>query len=371
MIRVAVFNVENLFDRARAINTGNGTNGGRVLELFESLNRTFQKLVYTEADKNSIRNGLVELGLERSDTGPSVELRQNRGRLVRRPQQGGLEIMAKGRHDWIGWLELQREAVDETATRNTARVIRDIAAHVLGVVEAEHRISLKRFNENVLPAVDGSSYEEVMLIDGNDDRGIDVGLLVRPPVTIARMRSHVDDRYNGQRIFSRDCPEYELVIDGGATVLVLVNHFKSKGYGMPAESNARRRQQARRVAEVYTARRSAGVDNIVVLGDLNDTPDSDPLSPLLANTDLRDISTHPRFIGDSRPGTYRNGTASDKIDYILLSPSLFARVSSANVFRKGVWGGPHGTLWPIYPEMTVRQEAASDHAALWVDLNIV
>ena len=37
------------------------------------------------------------------------------------------EVIANGRGDWIGWLELKREAVNEDATRNTARVVGDIA----------------------------------------------------------------------------------------------------------------------------------------------------------------------------------------------------------------------------------------------------
>jgi hypothetical protein len=105
-----------------------------------------------------------------------------------------------------------------------------------------------------------------------------------------------------------------------------------------------------------------------VLGDLNDTPDSDPLAPLLQHTDLRDISTHAEFDDGGRPGTFGNGTASGKIDYVLLSPELYARATGGGVFRKGVWGGKNGTLWPRYDSMTAPVHAASDHAAIYADL---
>ena len=82
------------------------------------------------------------------------------------------------------------------------------------------------------------------------------------------------------------------------------------------------------------------------------------------------MSTHPTFVDDGRPGTFGNGTKAEKIDYILLAPALFAKVQKAGVFRKGVWGGKNGTLWDIYPEMTAPIHAASDHAAIWVDLNL-
>jgi hypothetical protein len=38
-------------------------------------------------------------------------------------------------------------------------------------------------------------------------------------------------------------------------------------------------------------------------------------------------------------GTYDLGNDDDKIDYLLLSPALFGRVSAAGLFRKGAWPG--------------------------------
>jgi exonuclease III len=73
---------------------------------------------------------------------------------------------------------------------------------------------------------------------------------------------------------------------------------------------------------------------------------------------------------DGHPGTYKNGTKSQKIDYILLSPTLAQKATKAAVFRKGVWGGTHGDRWEIYPEMEKEEHAASDHAAIWCDLSI-
>jgi exonuclease III len=79
---------------------------------------------------------------------------------------------------------------------------------------------------------------------------------------------------------------------------------------------------------------------------------------------------HPKYQDDGRPGTFGNGTKSQKIDYILLSPELFDKVENAEVFRKGVWGGKNGDLFEHFPEMMKPVHAASDHAALFVDLNI-
>ena len=75
-------------------------------------------------------------------------------------------------------------------------------------IEVDNRVALNRFNRQLLPAVGAVPYPHVMVIDGNDDRGIDVGLVSRFP--IATMRSHVDDLVAGTLVFSRDSPEYEI-----------------------------------------------------------------------------------------------------------------------------------------------------------------
>ena len=211
-------------------------------------------------------------------------------------------------------------------------------------------------------------YRHVMLIDGNDDRGIDVGLLTRERFAITRMRSHVDEEApNGERLFSRDCPEYEVSLPGGKALLVLVNHFKSKGHGTQANNNARRLAQAARVAELYRSRRADGWKRVAVLGDLNDTPDSAPLDPLLNGSDLKDVSEHPAYIQDGRSGTFQ--TSKDKFDYLLLSPELFGTVTLAGLNRSGVWHGPKvKNPWQMLDTLTTQEQAASDHAAIWADV---
>ena len=369
-MRLASLNLENLFDRAKALNLATWPDGKPVLDRYARLNRLFNKAAYSAADKEKIRDGLDELGvLKKDDGGEFAILRQNKGKLLKRPPNKPVEVVAGGRGDWVGWLELKTEPIDEIATRNTAQVIRDLAADVLGVIEVEHRVAVRRFSEQLLPAVGAAPYEHIMVIDGNDERGIDVGIMTRGGFRIDSMVSHIDDEDGGDRIFSRDCPEYQILLPSGQRLLVLVNHFKSKGFGTQASSDARREAQAKRVREIYALRRAAGETFIAVIGDLNDTPDSTPLAPLLGQgSDLKDVAQHPQYQDDGRPGTFGNGTQSQKIDYILLSPALFQATQAAGVFRTGVWGGTHGTLWPVYPEMTQAVHAASDHAAIWVDL---
>ena len=100
----------------------------------------------------------------------------------------GIEIVASGRKDWIGWIELAVEPTNELSTRLTAKVIKDVQPNILGIVEAEDRPSLVRFNEELLD----DYFKHVMLVDGNDKRGIDVGLMTTNNFPIGNIKSNVD-----------------------------------------------------------------------------------------------------------------------------------------------------------------------------------
>ena len=367
-MRIASFNVENLFSRARAMNLETWSEGKVILDEFSKLNKLIAKDTYTDATKQKIIDSLKTLGLKNSDESKFVILRQNRGHLLKRASSG-LQIVANGREDWVGWLELKEEAVNEIATQMTAKVIQEVNADILAVIEAEDRIALRHFNDQLLDPIN-SKYRGIMLIDGNDDRGIDVGLFTKPDFEVQSIVSHVDDAIDGKTIFSRDCPEYLVRVSDTKEVLLLVNHFKSKGFGSQAESNARRKAQATRVKEIYNTRKTQGVDFIAVLGDFNDTPASDPLKPLIEGTDLKDIFQHPQFDDGGFPGTFDTCSASNKIDFLMLSPALFNRVTSGGVFRKGIFAGTSGTKFPHFDEIKKKIHGASDHAAVFADFDM-
>lgn len=369
-MRLTCFNVENFFARAKALNAETWAAGRAVLEAHVELNTLLAAATYGPDDKVRILELLGVLGLTRSDSAELAVLRQVRGRLVRRPRSGSVEVVATGRGDWVGWVDLTTEPVKGAAIDNTARVIADLRSDVLGVVEAENRVVLKHFSDARLRDGVEPLYPHVMVIDGNDERGIDVGILTQDGWELGSIRSHVDDTDESGVVFGRDCPEYEIRTPGGHRLVVLVNHLKSKGYGRQSDNDRRRRRQAQRIADIYARLRGDGVVYVAVIGDLNDTPAAEALAPLLAGTDLRDISEHPSFDDGGRPGTFGNGTASGKIDYILLSPALFAKATGGGIFRMGAWGGKNGTLWPHYDTVTLAVDAASDHAALYADLRL-
>ena len=79
---------------------------------------------------------------------------------------------------------------------------------------------------------------------------------------------------------------------------------------------------------------------------------------------------YENFVDDGLPGTHWNGTKSGKLDYILMSPELAKKVKQGGIERRGVLGGKDGDRFPHFPEIKTAKDAASDHAALWVDVDI-
>jgi len=385
-MKIAAFNVENLFDRADAFNQDTDI-AQLTIQAVSELNSIFEHDVYTAADKTRIIELFDALSLNRFNDGPLTRIRKIRGRISKRPRNGPIEIVANGRSDWIGWAELKNAPVNEVAILNTGRVIRDVNADILAVIEAEDRVSLKMFTDFVhdevateLPTADRPDrYQNIMLIDGNDDRGIDVGLMTKADFDIDLMRSHVSDlRDNGFPVFSRDCPEYLVLTPEENRLWVIPNHFKSKFGGNTPDSIQKREDQAKRTREIYDELLAAGEELIVVLGDLNDDPDSASLQPLLASGGPMDVSDHPKFdVGEFnvRPsnrnrgiGTFGLGNDNDKIDYLLLSPNLFNKVTSAGLFRKGAWPGSRPKRWEVYSQLQNKVHVASDHHVIWADI---
>ena len=382
MVQIASFNVENLFARPKAFNTTNWSLGRPALNAYREVNALLSKVAYSAADKQRIRDLFVELDIYSINNNGAIRrkrtqsprwawLRKNRGKFDRQPQDPtqDVQIIVNGRAEWIGWVELAKEPTDETTTRMTARVIQDVNADIIGIVEAEDRPSLVRFNRELL----GGLYRHVMLVDGNDERGIDVAIMTRNNFEIKSIRSNVDTEDAIGNVFSRDCPQYEVHTPNGTVVHVLVNHFKSQSGG----GGAKRQRQAAQVRRIVDGLVAQG-QHVIVLGDLNEGPaaagtQAANLSALFDNNSpLVDCYSLPNFQVGNRPGTFDSCGWRNRLDYILISQSLQPAFRGGRVFREGLWGTrvTRPTNWATYPDMTQSSEQASDHAAVFFDLNI-
>ncbi|WP_415910438.1 endonuclease/exonuclease/phosphatase family protein [Oleiharenicola sp. Vm1] len=356
-MRLASFNLNNLFERPRVLQLpGFSASAAKVLKDIERLTVLLESESYAGATGAEIVALLQGYGFAKTNGGNEwFDLQQARGKLFS-VSKGRLALKAAGRADWLGWVDLKRENVNDRAIQNTARIVATANADVLCTVETESRPAMDRFNAQALrPAK--AAYPHFLLVDGNDERGIDVGVFSRHP--IRSVRSHVDDTFTGadrkpHRVFSRDCAEYEIELPGGRTLWLLANHFKSQGYGTPASNDAKRLRQTQRVREILR-RFDLQKDLVVVAGDFNAAPQCASLQPLLTTPGLRDAFDSPKFAGQPR-WTYHGG--KQQLDYLLLSAPLFAGVAAVGIERAGL------------PSKGSEASAASDHAAIWAEVDL-
>lgn len=268
-------------------------------------------------------------------------------------------------------------AITEIQRNNTAQAILDAAPDILAVQEVENLYTLRIFNDTYLD----NYFDRIISIDGNDPRGIDVGLMVKQgaKVEIVGLRTHVDEaekkgeavKHGTARdfgylatkaIFSRDCLEVDIAV-GEKVLTLLVNHLKAQD-GKEA-SVKRRTKQAERVAQYV----KQAVDNgklPIVLGDLNVDPKTDnSLKALLKNPHLQDP-----FPPDTWTHYYvpKKDKGYSRLDYILPHKSL--TVLSTDIVRKGLTTKAKKYDGPRYPTVGQEHTEASDHCPTSVVLDV-
>jgi len=172
--------------------------------------------------------------------------------------------------------DLRFRLCEPNEKRMTAELMRACRADVFALQEVEDLDTLKRFRDEHLGG--RQSWPHALVIDGNDGRKIDVGILSRLPIVHARSWQHLWDPRENEPRFDRDCLEVDVHEPGLGTVTLYINHFKSmraphgsKGPGR-ALTRERRTGQSRAVKAIVRERfgdDAAGAP-FVVLGDLND-----------------------------------------------------------------------------------------------------
>ncbi|MDG2380389.1 MAG: endonuclease/exonuclease/phosphatase family protein [Pirellulaceae bacterium] len=196
--------------------------------------------------------------------------------------------------------------------------IRAMNADVLALQEVESRGYLQRFVDVFLAK---SGYRHVVLLEGNDARGIDVALLSRVP--IGRVSSHrhktfVDARGKPRRL-SRDLLQVEILPRNGAPFEVWVVHLKSNSGGREAAEPIRLSEvtQIRKIYDDAVANHPTA--RILLCGDFNDTLESATISRMLASPQN---SLQSLLDGQSDRVTYNRRPYQSMIDFIFASPAM-------------------------------------------------
>ena len=369
-LRIASYNVQNLFARPAAVGA---ENSGEILREGAELAALLRHASYEGAVGERILKLVRKYQLHRRDVAhPWFQLNEIRGGLLAQKDGRLFGLRAKGAADWVGWLHWQQAPVTDQGVRNAARVIGELRADVLALCEVENRPTLQQFNQGVLGEF-ATPYPYQMCLDGNDSRGIDVAMLSRLP--LLSMRTHVFDTFTAPRtgephvVFARDCPEYELALPDGRSLWLLVNHFKSQGPGRPSDpapEDEWRRVQAARVAEMLD-RFDLQRDYVVVAGDLNEDPTRGNLAALLEKPGLTDVLTTEKAPPET--WTHRFRDERSRLDYLLVSQPLRERLLATGIERRGIFS-PSGRQDERFAEVTDRATQASDHAAIWAEFEL-
>jgi endonuclease/exonuclease/phosphatase family metal-dependent hydrolase len=360
-LRIASFNVENLFDRSKVLNFKDPSVGDEILEKINEFQKLLKKTTYANNDKKLI------LALYNGDLKPYIEVREDRGKLFERKGNAVTGVKAKGADEWDGAIEFKRAKFSEVTRGNTARVIKDVRADVACIVEAESRPTLQSFDAELLK----HQFNYSMLIDANDPRGIDVGLYSKYP--FGDIKTHMFDKDGNKTIFSRDCLEVEILLPNGKSLYMLCNHFKSKGYDPEGKASEIRERQAKRVALILE-RYDLEKDWVVVAGDLNDNPTSSPLQPLLSVVNMYDVLGLQYPEKPLKRWTYRS-KQFEQIDFVLVSKPLRDMFKKAGVERRGIYDLNRLTtsaqglvdVETQYDTVTSWTNSASDHGAIWAE----
>lgn|SRR5574341_978442 len=244
---------------------------------------------------------------------------------------------------------------------------------VLAAQEVEDIDTLRFFNAQRL----AGTYPHLVLVGGNDPRLIDLAVLSKLPlgaVTSWHHAVHPDDPT--QPVFSRHLLEIEILHPSrGRRLFTLFNNHLKSQFVEPGQdpvagkqaNDTRRRRQAEMVERIVAARtRPDG--RYLVLGDMNDTPDSPFLASIAASPKLGLVQalTHPQETRPPKPDvppaptsgawTHRFKQAGqparyELFDQIWLSPALADRQRGAFIDRRTKHGGD-----------------GSDHDPAWISL---
>lgn len=305
----------------------------------------------------------------------------------------------------------------------TALAAADADADVICLQEVDSQEALDLFYENYLrpvlrqkfgAATKGLSreqkdqisshwfYDHRVVTPGNDTRGIDVAVMSRHQVEIVSNASLTYDFLRGEdldwaaleplaasrggKIFPRDCVETEVATPFGP--LTLFNcHFKSmqplsRGGDGRADTRPLRMAEAlavRRIIERRFGAEGARKANWIVCGDLNDYEAIEgeaipggALAPLLDGAFCENVVDR---LPPSERWTHYFGSDDVyvQLDYLLLSPAL-ARANPHALPTACRKGQPHRVSRlegaPRYPRVGWSRPKASDHCPLAISIDL-
>lgn len=264
---------------------------------------------------------------------------------------------------------------DAAATNVIAARINAMNVDVLAVQEVEDIDILREFNKTHL----NNLYPYQTLIEGNDPRFIDVGVLSRLPIgAVASHQFAVHPQRPGERVFSRDLLQVEILKpDRSAALFTLFNtHLKSHfgdednaGQGK-IENDKRRTQQSEMISRIVAKQMHSNA-RYALVGDMNDPPDAAPIKPMLTieNNALFNALQNPV---ETRPAKPESDGSTPSTTSWTHRFKASGKPAEHALFDQ-IWLSPHlaaGFTKSVIDRRTKHSGNGSDHDPAWIELNI-
>ena len=312
-------------------------------------------------------------------------------------------------------IETASVAQDDDKRQHTALAIGELEADVVALQEVDSHGALERFLSAYYAKLGEERYRHVVTHEGNDPRGIDVAVMAHADWPLYT-RSHadltpawVDDTETGQalldvypkaktqarqlkrkRVFRRDCLEVELA---KAEVSLFNCHFKSMSGGRE-KSLGMRQLEAITVREIITRKFADPAAALwCVVGDLNDyrqvikvrrrkdsagrwleeveTEDESGIDPLIADEFGVNLV---HLIPEAERWThfYASDRHKTQLDYIIASPALAQKVKGTpQIVRRGMpHRVPNTDDIKRFPRVGWDRPKASDHCPVVVEFSL-
>lgn len=273
-------------------------------------------------------------------------------------------------HNGLTINDLEFGFFDKDKRAITAKAMKALSMDTIALQEVENLKVLERFRNEFLGGE--KEYPYLMLIEGNDQRYINVALMSKLPIVHAR--SYRQLKSSRSNIFSRDCLEADLQTNSG-NLTVYINHFKSMIGGREA-TKAKRVAQVQAVKNLVTDRfgTQAGRKPFIILGDFNDYievgyEDESGITELVQWDQVENV------VGRLKPEEqwthfYKSGKEYRQLDYILVAKTLRNKVKSVEIERRGMPLRAELFKGKRFPGVGQDNPKASDHCPVVVELEL-
>jgi len=234
---------------------------------------------------------------------------------------------------------------DEKSLKALAEILKQNNSDIVALQEVENNDSLQQLLE-----LAGLKDKYNIIVGKSDNRGIASALLISKKFPIKKIDIHQDDT-----TFKRPPVEAIVELAPGFNVKIFSVHLKSKRGGI--ESDIQRQKEATKLIEY------AKKDKIptILMGDFNDTPDSNTISIIKNNkfTDTRQLDNLSKETNNYTHYSHNPKYKPSIIDYIFLNDEAKEKLSivQGSFDVTGKYDNPLATI-------------ASDHRAVSVKINL-